>query len=321
VSALPSFRLAQQPNLPQPVATPRYSVLVTTAPEASQLGQRYRLLLDDWRDYVISLFALVGIGGMESPCRVLIIASLVLISTSFTACGVGGDKGSTPASGGNAPILLFNGTGTSPGDVAAVETILSSNHLDYATANSSQLNEMGESQIRGHRLLIVPGGNFIDIGNSLTASTTANIRNAVQNGVNYLGICAGGFFAGDSGYNSLNLTSGVRFSFYAAEGQGIRKAAVAIGGAGAGAPTLDQYWEDGPQFTGWGAVVGKYPDGTPAIVEGTFGSGWVILSGVHPEAPAGWRRGMTFMTPVSVDNAYAGTLIHAALNRAALSHY
>ena len=33
-------------------------------------------------------------------------------------------------------------------------------------------------------------------------------------------------------------------------------------------------------------MVGKYPDGTPAIVEGTFGNGWVILSGVHPEAPA-----------------------------------
>ena len=177
---------------------------------------------------------------------------------------------------------------------------------------------MGESQIRGYRLLIVPGGNFIDIGNGLTSSTTANIRNAVQSGLNYLGICAGGFFAGNSGYNGLNLTSGVRFGFYSAEDRGIRKAAVPI--AGAGAPTLDQYWEDGPQFTGWGAVVGKYPDGTPAIVEGTFGSGWVILSGVHPEAPKDWRRGMTFNTPVSVDNAYAGTLIHAALNRTSLSH-
>jgi hypothetical protein len=83
--------------------------------------------------------------------------------------------------------------------------------------------------------------------------------------LNYFGICAVGFFAGNSGYNGLNLTSGVRLSFYAAEGQGIRKVAVAI--AGAGAPTLDQYREDGPQFTGCGAVVGKDPAGTPAIVE------------------------------------------------------
>jgi glutamine amidotransferase-like uncharacterized protein len=259
----------------------------------------------------------VSLPGMDTSCRVLITASLLLISTAFTACRGGDNKGST---GGNAPILLFNGTGTSPNDVVAVETILNNNHLNYSTVNSSQLNEMRESQIRRYRLLIVPGGNFIDMGNSLTSSTTTKIHNAVQNGLNYLGICAGGFLAGNSSYyNGLNLTSGVRFSFYSAESRGIRKAAVAI--AGAKGPTLDQYWEDGPQFTGWGTVVGKYPDGTPAIVEGTFGSGWVILTGVHPEAPAGWRRGMTFMTPASVDNAYAGTLIHAALNRAPLSHY
>jgi glutamine amidotransferase-like uncharacterized protein len=264
--------------------------------------------------------------------RVLAVASLILISTAPTACGGRGDKGSMPAKGakasaaatpvspasGSVPILLFNGTGTSAGDVAAVETILSGNHLRYSTVNSSQLNEIGESQIRGYRLLIVPGGDFIDIGGSLTSTTTANIRNAVRDGLNYLGICAGGFFAGNSGYNGLNLTSGVRFGFYAAAGRGVRKTAVAV--TIAGGPTLDQYWEDGPQFTGWGAVVGKYPDGTPAIVEGTFGSGWVILTGVHPEAPAGWRHGMTFMTPVDVSNAYAGTLVRAALNRVLLSH-
>src|ERR1700704_3023859 len=126
---------------------------------------------------------------MDAPCRVPILVSLILISTAFTACGVRGDKRGTPA-----PILLFNGTGTSPNDVAAVVTILNSNRLNYSTVNSSQLNEMGELQLRGYRLLIVPGGNFIDIGNSLTSHTTANIRSAVQNGLNYLGICAGGFF-------------------------------------------------------------------------------------------------------------------------------
>ena len=76
-----------------------------------------------------------------------------------------------------------------------------------------------------------------------------------------------------------------------------------------------------PLTPAWGAVVGKYPDGTPAIVEGTSGSGWVILSGVHPEAPATWRRGMSFSTPAEIDNAYAGTLIQAALNRTSLAHY
>lgn len=251
---------------------------------------------------------------MDTALRLLLPASLVVMAAGFSACGVHGDP---HGAGAPAAILLFNGAGTSANDVAAVETILSSNRLDYATANSSRLNQMAEAQLREYRLLIVPGGNFIEIGRGLTSSATANIRGAVQNGLHYLGICAGGFFAGNSGFNGLNLTGGVRFRFYAAEDRGIRKAAVAI--TVAGAPTLDQYWEDGPQFTGWGTVAGRYPDGTPAIVEGTVGRGWVVLTGVHPEAPAGWRRGMTFLTPASVDHAYAGTLIRAALNRTPLS--
>jgi glutamine amidotransferase-like uncharacterized protein len=237
--------------------------------------------------------------------------ALVLLWLVLTACGTHSPKV------GHSTILLFNGTGTSPNDVVAVEDILDHGHVDYSTANSRQLNAMTQSEIRAYRLLIVPGGNFMHIGSSLTPAAATNVRSAVQNGLNYLGICAGGLLAGDLGNNTLKLT-GVRFGFYSAERQGIRKAAVPI--TSAGGETLDQYWEDGPEFTGWGTVVAKYPDGTPAIVEGTVGSGWVLLSGVHPEAPASWRRGMTFKTPVSVDHAYAAKLIHAALNRVSLAH-
>jgi glutamine amidotransferase-like uncharacterized protein len=234
----------------------------------------------------------------------------------FPACGI---REAARKRDANVPILLFNGTGTSPNDVVAVEKVLEASHLDYVTADSAELNKMETAEIRGHRLLIIPGGNFVVMGNSLSSATPARIRNAVQSGLNYLGICAGGFLAGNSPYNGLNLTSGVKFGFYAAERRGIRKAAVAI--VAPGSPTLEQYWEDGPEFTGWGTVAGKYPDGTPAIVQGMVGSGRVILSGVHPEAPAAWRRGMAFLTPVNVDHAYAATLIRAALNGASLPAY
>ncbi len=264
------------------------------------------------------------------PCRARTVAAanaralltavcVVLIATLIAACGVSDDKDSGPEPDSMAPILLFNGTGTSPGDTAALEKILSGEGLGYSTVHSRQLNGMTESQIRNHRLVIVPGGNFEQIGNHLNPATTANIRNAVQSGLNYLGICAGAFFAGNSPYNGLNLTAGVRFEFYAAEARGIRKTAVAI--TTADGNTLDHYWEDGPQLGGWGTIVGKYPDGTPAIVQGTSGNGWVILAGIHPEAPAGWRGGMNFGTPANVDNAYAVTLIRAALDRKMLPHY
>src|SRR5262249_43960557 len=153
---------------------------------------------------------------------------------------------------------------------------------------------------------------------SLTPRTTANIHDAVQGGLNYLGICAGAFLAGDGRgyYNSVNLTSGVRFGFYSAEAKGIRKAAVAI--AGVNTPPVEHYWEDGPELPGWGGVGGTYPEGAPAVVEGTSGKGWVILSGVHPEAPESWRRGLSFRMPARVANAYAGTLIQAALRGVSL---
>jgi len=203
--------------------------------------------------------------------------------------------------------------------VAALEKILHSHRFAYSTVDSSRLNAMSEPQLRAHRLLIVPGGNFVEMGKGLAPSTVARVRHAVTNGLSYLGICAGAFLAGNTPFYGLNLSNGVVFPFYAAEAQGIRKAAVWV--LAAGEPPLQHYWEDGPALTGWGDVVAKYPNGTPAIVEARAGEGWVILSGIHPEAPESWRRGMTFMTPATTDNAYAAKLIDAALRRAPLAHF
>ena len=57
----------------------------------------------------------------------------------------------------------------------------------------------------------------------LTGDTMAKVRNAVNAGTNYLGICAGGFLAGrfPSPYNSFNLSSGVQFGFYFPEENGV----------------------------------------------------------------------------------------------------
>jgi hypothetical protein len=102
-----------------------------------------------------------------------------------------------------AAILLFTGTGTSRGDVAALERVLRSHRFSYTTADSSRLNAMSESQLRAHRLLVVPGGNFVEMGKALAPATAVRIRHAVSGGLNYLGICAGAFLAGNSPYNGL----------------------------------------------------------------------------------------------------------------------
>lgn len=244
---------------------------------------------------------------------------LALFALNLAGCDRPGAS-AVPLTSGRVPgILLFNGTGTSPNDVAAIETLLEKSRISYSTASSAQMDEMSAARLRSYHLIIVPGGDFTRIGNGLEKETAAKLREAVQHGVSYLGICAGAFFAGRTPYNGLNLTSGVQFGFYSAEGRGVRKAAVPI--SGVGTPTLDQYWEDGPQLTGWGAVVARYPDGTPAVVQGQSGDGWIILTGIHAEAPESWRGGLDFTTPASVDHAYAVTLIRAALERRPLPHF
>lgn len=218
------------------------------------------------------------------------------------------------------PVLLFTGTGTSPSDVAAIESVLETLKVGYITADSNQLEATSKAQLGGYKLLIVPGGNSITIGENLSAAATATIRNAVaQYGLHYLGICAGAFFGGYSTYNGVDLTSGVGFDFFADESKGIHLEAVAISFPNGG--PLDVYWQDGPQLSGWGDVVAKFPDGSAAIAEGKSGNGFVMFTGVHLEAPAGWRTGMPFTTPLSTDLAYAGTVIQAALTGTPLPHF
>ena len=163
-----------------------------------------------------------------------LIACITLASLALSGCQRAGESAIPLASNTLPPILLFNGTGTSTNDVIAVELLLDKQQLSYSTADSTQLNELSESRLKAYRLLIVPGGNFVTIGNSLKPNTTANIYNAVKNGLNYLGICAGAILGGDSIYhdNGLNLTDGVRFEFYADVKRGIHKAAVPITDAG-----------------------------------------------------------------------------------------
>src|SRR5215510_5934358 len=107
---------------------------------------------------------------VEDGRRILAAASLGLLFSCLTACAIRSTSSRLPA------ILLFNGSRTSPNDVAAIEKILNENDFSYTTANSRRLNEMTESQLRAYRLLIVPDGNFEQISNDLTSSTTTNVR-------------------------------------------------------------------------------------------------------------------------------------------------
>jgi hypothetical protein len=212
-------------------------------------------------------FPVVALGPRFFVGAAFLVAALVL-------SGCGSDASTPPlppAIPAAQPVLLFNGTGTSS-DVAAVKSVLGTLGIGYITADSAQLEAMTQPQLGGYKLIIIPGGNSIEIGQSVSGNAAANVRSAVQQyGVHYLGICAGAFFGAYSVYNGVNLTGGVAFDFYADEFKGIHQEAVEL--AFPGSAPLNVYWQDGPQLSGWGEVVAKFPDGTPAIVEGQSGKG------------------------------------------------
>lgn len=240
------------------------------------------------------------------------VAVLIVTLVASASC-------SSPSFEPGRDILLYDGAGTSRNDVAAIEAILKTNKLSYSKINSRELSSLAESQLLRSKLLIVPGGNYIDMAEGLSAESVAKVRNAVDRGLNYLGICAGAILAGHTTGKCFDLTAGVTFDFYADVNRNVHKNVVTI--TTAEGESCEQYWEDGPQLNGWGSVVSKYPDDSAATVQGDFGMGRVILCGFHPEAPESWRRGMSFHASAAASNAYALMLIEAALDRRELPHY
>jgi glutamine amidotransferase-like uncharacterized protein len=237
---------------------------------------------------------------MISRRQLLVLAPLVLV-----ACG--GAQGPHPL------VMLYEGAGSSPNDVKVWKAILDSKGISYAGLDASALNGMTRRDFMGYDLLLIPGGNFEAMGKALSPVATTAIREAVQSGTNYLGICAGALLAGNSPYNGINLTNGVHFGFQAKSKEGVRKAAVAVflpAQLGSGF----HYWQDGPELSGWGKPIAKYYDQTPAVVQGQVGRGWVVLAGTHPEAPVEWFAGIEHQALIEQNQAFAASLLVSALD-------
>ena len=119
-------------------------------------------------------------GSLSLVARFTLTMVCALLLSVSAACRANRNPVRKASPANAAPILLFSGNGTSPNDVAALEDILRGERLEYSTIGSAQLNRMRESQMREHRLLIVPGGNFETIGRRISSGATANLRNAIQ---------------------------------------------------------------------------------------------------------------------------------------------
>lgn len=228
----------------------------------------------------------------------------------------------------NAQVLLFNGIGISTSDWQSLASILQSMGLTYKLVNSSALNAMPLTDLIKFKLIIIPGGNSHLIVNNLSLATKIKVRKSVRDyGVSFLGICAGAFasvgtdtWSNTTAYYGFAVAQGAFLPHWYPNGNtslvtSIQKIRFANG------TSRYMVWWDGPSTTEWTkGVIARYPDGKPAISQTWTGKGFVIESGIHPEAPKSWQYD-TGVDPDGTDFDIAIQLIRSALNRTPLPAY
>ncbi len=220
--------------------------------------------------------------------------------------------------------LIYNGASTATGDPEALVEILDSHGLDYQLATSEEMNAMSLEDFSKFGVIIWPGGYAGYMSESLLPSTRALIKQAVrEQGVGYVGICAGAFMAisppallGEEGPAwGLSLIPGDILPYYHLEDKGVEHSLITVESANHSYHTM--LWWGGPTLPeSPHGVITRYSDtDEPAITQTWAGKGLVLLAGPHPESPEEWpaKLGLTDPDPVNRDITWG--MVKAALTQ------
>ena len=208
-------------------------------------------------------------------------------------------------------ILIYGDDGASPNLIHitkySIEQIIDPNKYNIRIIHATYIINDTEWE-RNAVLLIMPGGRDLPYLRGLGTAGTARIRNWVESGGAYLGLCAGGYFGcrhiefalGDellkvTGERSLQFYPGncigpVWNDFQYNSEVGAHAAQLKLSGTD---ELIDIYFNGGGKFINASQynnidVLASYSETTtePAIVLCYVGLGRAILTGVHPEIPA-----------------------------------
>jgi glutamine amidotransferase-like uncharacterized protein len=273
--------------------------------------------------------------------------SILLIGTILTACNSGGSGSTsgvttngTGTSTGTEPnpvatspitstrsfstdILVFTGSGTWSTEISDAENLFTSKGATYQEVNSAQLDAMTPDDIAKFGVIFIPGGTGSTEAESVSASTHANLRTAVQSlGVSYVGFCAGAFVAvapapaaGQDVSYGFGVVNDSVLSEYAGPGTDADYEEVAL--TYANGTTEDMLWYGGPVTPNIG-VLAKYPTGEPAISQIWSGNGLVIIAGVHPDLSTTTLTSLG-ASPTTSAQDYAWEIFNAAITQQAFT--
>ncbi|MEV7928352.1 MULTISPECIES: BPL-N domain-containing protein [unclassified Kitasatospora] len=240
--------------------------------------------------------------GGRRPGRAAAALAVAAALLTASACGASpvsdGAAGDAVAAADGRPLaLVYRGPAACEGCPEAARELLERDGFAVRYVGPEERLRFGAGVLAGAALYVQPGGT-----NGQEVSTAWGllqrdpgfspelVRDYVRGGGRYLGLCMGGYLAGDPGYDLLPGDSGQYIRSRGATVTDEQDRLVDV--AWRGRPQR-MYFQDGPYFDVDGPgvdVLARYSNDRAAAVIAPYGSGRVAVSGPHPEAPADWYR-------------------------------
>jgi glutamine amidotransferase-like uncharacterized protein len=218
--------------------------------------------------------------------------------------------------------LLFTGDGTWTSEVKSIRSILTGHNASFEEVNSDELDVMSVEDLAKFGLVIFPGGSGGAQSRSVSVTTRARLREAVQKrGVSYVGFCAGAFIAvapapapGKDVSYGFGIVDGPELEYYYLENQGVDVSMTPL--KTPDGKTRYVLWYGGPITPKIpGGVVARYPDGNPSVSQMWSGAGFVVLSGGHPTATQSMLTSLGVKAVDGLHLDFAWDLIDSALHQ------
>ena len=183
-------------------------------------------------------------------------------------------------------VALYSGRGVWDEGKMALIQMFRAYDFSIDTVNADYINS---GSLEHYNLLVIPGGWAVNYRRDINSTGISNIRNFVQNGGVYLGICAGAYFAantvewrGRTYSYPLSLFNGVASGPIDTIASWPNYSITSINVHDSNEWVL---YYGGPYFYGniFDTIALYNINNKSAIIQLNYGRGIVILSGVHPE--------------------------------------
>lgn len=217
----------------------------------------------------------------------------VLMSLAFSACA---DLRGDDVPGVSRPLaLVYRGPGACPGCPESLARLIEGAGFAVRFVGPAALTDA--ETFAGAELYAQGGGDetmdlYRAVGARRWGAAVANLRAFVADGGRYLGVCLGGYVAGEwmdeaGTVPGLALLDGDVSPFTATPEDPAEDQVIDIEWLRP-AGRRRVYFQEGPYFAAAGTPWARYRNGTTAVLVATYGSGKVAVSGVHLEAERDW---------------------------------